>query len=225
MRRPSPGRGRLDGVRASARPSYRRKSGYVNPQQPYQQETHEAHEQSQRGHSPPGVHPMTLRRTMLRINIMVGATVAVVVFVLSVTGVVLSYELQLGAGAQGGGHRASHVGLGTKPLAAYGSSDTASTLILHCGQLPCPSREQMLSMVAAHLDVPSRGADIFFDTIGVAPSVPARVARRVTCSGSKWTPVVSRRARPTVPTGSSRSRPSRCGRAASPASRRAPPTR
>ena len=122
----------------------------------------------------PGVHPMTIRRTMLRTNIMVGATVAVV-FVLSVIGVVLTYELQLGAGAQGGGHRASHVGLGTKPLAAYGSSDTASTLILHCGQFPCPSREQMLYMAAAHLDVPYRTLAATVDSLGASS---ARVARR-----------------------------------------------
>ena len=102
---------------------------------------------------------MTLRRTIRRTNILVGTTVAAIVFVLSVTGVILIYELGVNAQAQSGDYRASHFGLDTEQLAAlagqgrHASGETMSSLVLHCGQLPCPSREQMLSMAAAHLDV------------------------------------------------------------------------
>lgn len=103
---------------------------------------------------------MTLRRTIRRTKILVGTTVAAIVFVLSVTGVVLIYELGVNAQAQRGNYSASHFGLDTEQLAALAgqgrhvSGETASTLVLHCGQSPCLSREQMLSVVAAHLDVP-----------------------------------------------------------------------
>ena len=103
---------------------------------------------------------MTLRRSIRRANILVGTTVAAIVFVLSVTGVVLIYELGVNAQAQRGDYRASHFGRGAEQGAAFAgrgrhaSGQTASTLVLQCGgQFPCPSREQMLSMAAAHLDV------------------------------------------------------------------------
>ena len=103
---------------------------------------------------------MTFRRAIRRANILVGTTVAVVVFVLSVTGVVLVYELGVDARAQRGDYRASRFGPDTEQLAALAgqaqpaAGETVPTLILRCGQLPCSSREQMLIMVAAHLDVP-----------------------------------------------------------------------
>ena len=62
-----------------------------------------------------GMHPMPLRSTIRRTNIIVGATVAVVVFALSVTGVVLAYELRSIAGAQG----PSHPGWDAKRLATF----------------------------------------------------------------------------------------------------------
>ena len=107
----------------------------------------------------PGVHSTTLRRTIRRTGILVGTTVAAIVFVLSVTGVVLIYELGVNAREQGGDYRASHFGLDTEQLAALAgqgrhAGETASTLVLQCGQSPCPSHEQMLAMAAAHLDVP-----------------------------------------------------------------------
>lgn len=103
---------------------------------------------------------MTLRRSIRRANILVGTTVAAIVFVLSVTGVVLIYELGVNAQAQPGDQRASSVRRGAEQVATLAgrgrppSGQTASTLVLGCGQFPCPSREQMLSMAAAHLDVP-----------------------------------------------------------------------
>ena len=118
---------------------------------------------------------MPLRSTIRRMNIIVGVTVAVVVFVLSVTGVVLTYELRSIAGAQG----PSHAGLDAERLATFAgngaSRETASTLVLHCGRDPCPSRDQMLVMAAAHLDVPYWTLAAAVDSLR---AVPARAARR-----------------------------------------------
>ena len=78
---------------------------------------------------------MTLRRSIRRANILVGTTVAAIVFVLSVTGVVLIYELGVDAQAQRGDYRASHFGRGAEPGAAlagrgrHASGQTASTLV------------------------------------------------------------------------------------------------
>ena len=119
---------------------------------------------------------MTLPRTIRRTKILVGTTVAVIVFVLSVTGVVLVYELGVNAQAQRADYRASHFGLDTERLAAlagqgrHASGETASTLVLHCGQLPCLSREQILSMVAAHLDVPYWTLAATVDGLGRGPA-------------------------------------------------------
>ena len=118
---------------------------------------------------------MTLRRTIRRMNIIVGATVAVVVFALSVTGVVLTYELRSGAGAGG----PSHAGWDAEQLATFAghgaSGEAVSTLVLHCGQVPCPSRDQMLVMAAAHLDVPYWTLATAIDSLG---AVPPRAPRR-----------------------------------------------
>ena len=107
----------------------------------------------------PGVRSTTRRRTIRGTSILVGTTVAAVVFVLSVTGVVLIYEFGVNAQAQRGDHLASPFGRDTGALAALagtrnGLGETASTLVLQCGRFPCPSREQMLTMAAVHLDVP-----------------------------------------------------------------------
>lgn len=115
---------------------------------------------------------MTLQRAIRRTAILVGTTVAAVVFALTVTGVVLVYELGVNAHAQPGGSNTSHVGRGTGPLATLagqvrqGYGETASTLVLHCGQSPCPSRDQMLSMAAAHLDVPYWTLSAAVDELG-----------------------------------------------------------
>ena len=118
---------------------------------------------------------MPLRSTIRRMNIIVGVTVAVVVFVLSVTGVVLTYELRSSAGAQG----ASHGGWDAERRATFAghgaSRETASTLVLRCGQVPCPSRDQMLSMAAVHLDVPYWTLAATVDSLG---AVPVRAAGR-----------------------------------------------
>ena len=94
---------------------------------------------------------MTLQRATRRTTILVGTSVAALVFALTVTGVVLIYGLGVNAQTQLGGSRTSHVGPGTE---LQENGETTSTLVLHCGQFPCPSRDQMLSMAAAHLDVP-----------------------------------------------------------------------
>ena len=118
---------------------------------------------------------MPLRSTIRRMNIIVGVTVAVVVFVLSVTGVVLTYELRSVAGAQGG----SYAGWDAERLATFAghgaSREAASTLVLHCGRVPCLSRDQMLVVAAAHLDVPYWTLAAAVDSLG---AVPARAARR-----------------------------------------------
>ena len=118
---------------------------------------------------------MTLRRTIRRTSILVGTTVAVVVFVLSVTGVVLVYELGVDARARRGDHRASH-GLDTQQLTAVAGQgrrapgETVPTLILRCGQDPCSSREQMLTMAAVHLDVPYWTLEDTLDGLGRGPA-------------------------------------------------------
>ena len=123
----------------------------------------------------PGVHTTTLRRSIRRANILVGTTVAVIVFVLSVTGVVLVYELGVDAQARRGDQSASH-GLDTERLAARAGhgrrapGETVPTLILRCGQHPCSSREQMLTMAAAHLDVPYWTLEDTLDGLGRGPA-------------------------------------------------------
>ena len=113
---------------------------------------------------------MPLRSAIRRTNIIVGATVAVVVFALSVTGVVLAYELRSIAGAQG----PSHAGWDAKRLATFAghgaSREAVSTLVLHCGQVPCPSRDQMLVMAAAHLEVPYWTLATAVDSLGADPA-------------------------------------------------------
>lgn len=119
---------------------------------------------------------MTLRRTIRRTNILVGTTVAVIVFALSVTGVVLVYELGVDVQARSGEHRSSR-GLDAEQLAAdqgrHAAGETVPTLILRCRQHPCSSREQMLVMAAAHLDVPYRTLKATLDGLGRGPA-PAR---------------------------------------------------
>lgn len=117
--------------------------------------------------------PMTLRRTIRRMNIMVGTTVAVIVAVLSVTGVVLTYELGLGAGVQGEDHRSSRFGM-PADREAHAPADMASTLILHCAEFPCLSRDQMLVMAAAHLDVPYWTLAAAADSLGARRPQGAR---------------------------------------------------
>ena len=127
----------------------------------------------------PGVHSMTLRRTIRRTNILVGTTVAVIVFALSVTGVVLVYELGVDVQARSGDHRPSR-GLDAEQLAAlagqgrHAAGETVPTLILRCRQHPCSSREQMLVMVAAHLDVPYWTLEDTLDGLGRGPAPAAR---------------------------------------------------
>lgn len=114
---------------------------------------------------------MTLRRTIRRTRILVGTTVAVVVFALSVTGVVLVYELGVDARVQRGEHRASHgldAGLAGRGQRAPG--ETVPTLILRCRQPPCSSREQMLIMAAAHLDVPYWTLEASLEGLGRGPA-------------------------------------------------------
>ena len=104
---------------------------------------------------------------------MVGTTVAVIVFVLSVTGVVLTYELGLGTGAQREDHRSSQFGM---PADQEGdaSADMASTLILYCAEFPCSSRDQMLAMAAAHLNVPYWTLAAAVDSLGARRHRAAR---------------------------------------------------
>lgn len=118
---------------------------------------------------------MTLRRTIRRTSILVGTTVAVVVFALSVTGVVLVYELGVDARVQRGEHRASH-GLDAEQLAGLAGrgqrapGETVPTLILRCRQPPCSSREQLLIMAAAHLDVPYGTLEASLEGLGRGPA-------------------------------------------------------